>query len=255
MEKQTDLIAGSTKQLFVDEAIIEEMVGVERRMNQPAKYAGNPLMIPLYPWEGRLELYGTVMHDSEKGHFQMWYLGLGNMGISPMGMPNTSKWADIGFDPSELLYSICYATSEDGIFWERPNLRILEYEGSRDNNLVLLNAGAANVVRDERDRDPDRLYKSLFYESRDPDGTSNEGDGVSVAFSADGLQWTKYEGNPVITRASDSHSLLGWDELHEKYVAYCRPSVHEGNMVRRIGRCVSDDFMGLDRSRRSAGSG
>ena len=200
-------------------------------------------MFPLYPWEGRLELYGTVWREEETGRFRMWYTGLGNMGITPMGKRNETRWGFMGFDPEELLYSMAYATSHDGIFWERPNLGLVEYEGSRDNNLVLLNASGGNVIRDPSDPDPARLYKSLFYESRDPDGTSNEGDGVSVAFSPDGLNWTKHPGNPVITRASDSHTLLGWDENHRQYVAHCRPSVHEGDPTRRIGRAVSEDFI------------
>jgi hypothetical protein len=234
---------GERKQLFLDNFIIAETRSVNRTLNQPVKYAGNPIMIPLYPWEGRIELYGTVLRDPEEKNFRMWYMGMGNMGIAQMGVENTSKWASMGFDPSNLTYSICYATSKDGIFWERPNLGLVEYKGSKDNNVVVLNASAANVIKDQQDSNSDRLYKSLFYESFDLDGTSNEGDGVSVAFSPDGLHWTKYEGNPVITKASDSHTLLGWDDLHGQYVSYCRPSIHHGNSTRRIGRSVSDDFV------------
>ena len=47
----------------------------------------------------------------------------------------------------------------------------------------------------------------------------------------------------MITRSSDSHTLLGWDDLHGCYVAYARPTMREGNITRRIGRCVSDDFV------------
>ncbi|MBI83852.1 MAG: hypothetical protein CMJ81_11690 [Planctomycetaceae bacterium] len=237
------LFIGTRRQLFVDDVIIQQLNGASRTLHQPARYAGNPLMFPLYPWEGRMELYGTVCHDTETGQFRMWYTGLGEMGISPMGVKNETRWAHLGFDPERLLYSICYATSGDGIFWERPNLGIVDYRGSTDNNVVVFNASAANVIRDDRDPDPNRLYKSLFYESLDPDGTSNEGDGVSIAFSPDGLHWTKHAGNPVISKVSDSHTLLGWDELHDQYVAYCRPSVHGGNTTRRIGRSVSDDFI------------
>lgn len=243
MTNGTVLEVGNRRQLFIDEWIVEETRNLGRTLNQPAKYAGNPLMFPLYPWEGRLELYGTVLREEETGQFRMWYTGLGNMGVTPMGKRNETRWGFMGFDPEQLLYSMAYATSNDGIFWERPNLGLVEYEGSRDTNLVLLNAAGGNVIRDPRDPDPERLYKSLFYESRDPDGTSNEGDGVSVAFSPDGLNWTKHPGNPVITRASDSHTLFGWDENHRQYVAYCRPSVHEGDPTRRIGRAVSEDFI------------
>ena len=198
-------------------------------------------MIPLYPWEGRLTLYGTVRRDPDEG-WRMWYQGYGGLAIPSMGRAiSGSPWK--GFDASNLLYTIGYATSNDGIFWDRPNLGLVEYKGNRDNNLVLTDAAYGNVIKDARDPDPERLYKSLFFEARDPSGTPNMGDGVSVAFSPDGVRWTKYEGNPVIERSSDTHVLLGWDDLHGKYVAYARPSVHEGNRTRRIGRSVSDDFI------------
>ena len=233
---------GSTRQLFIDDHLIDHTHGVVRTLNQPAKYEGNPVMIPLYPWEGRVALYGTVWYDCDAGGFRMWYQGYGGQGIPPMGVGNSnSPWK--GFDASTLLYTIGYATSQDGIFWDRPNLGLVEYKGSRDNNLVMSDASFANVIKDGRDPDPERLYKALFFEARDPNGTPNMGDGVSIAFSPDGLRWTKYVGNPVITRSSDTHVLLGWDDRHHCYVGYCRPSVHEGNKTRRIGRSVSDDFV------------
>ena len=235
-------ITATPRQLFIDDRSIAETRGVTHNLNQPAKYAGNPIMIPLYPWEGALWLYGTVWNDTEEGRFRMWYQGQAGMAIPQMGSDIDSPWSHIGFDPSNLLYTAGYATSQDGIFWERPNLGVVEYKGSRDNNLVMLDACYVNVVKDVRDPDPARRYKSLFWQSDTPDGTRNMGDGVSVAFSPDGLRWTKHPRNPVIARSSDNHMLLGWDDLHGKYVAYARPTVHEGNKTRRIGRAVSDDF-------------
>ena len=233
---------GSSKQLFIDDHVIDETHAVTQTLNQPSKYVGNPVMIPLYPWEGRVTLYGTVWYDSDEGRFRMWYQGYGGLAIPPMAKDvSDSPWK--GFDASNLLYTIGYATSNDGIFWDRPNLGLVEYKGSKDNNLVLADAAYGNVIKDSRDPDPERLYKSLFFEARDPAGTPNMGDGVSIAFSPDGVHWTKYEGNPVIERSSDTHVLLGWDDLHGKYVAYARPSVHGGNKTRRIGRAVSDDFI------------
>ena len=231
------------KELFIDDGIIEESRGVTKTLHPLSKYAGNPVMIALYPWEGALWLYGTVWREAD-GTFRMWYQGQGGMAIPTMGSDiSDSPWSHIGFDPNNLLYTVGYATSRDGIFWERPNLGLIEYEGSSDNNLVLLDAAFANVIKDDREQDPARLYKSLFWQSDTPDGTNNMGEGVSVAFSPDGFRWTKYAGNPVIPRSSDNHMLLGWDERHGQYVAYCRPTLHEGNMTRRIGRSVSDDFV------------
>ena len=172
----------------------------------------------------------------------MWYQGYGGMGVPALDFDQAgSPWT--GFDARNLLYTIGYATSPDGVFWERPNLGLVEYGGSRANNLLLLDAAYANVIEDAREEDPERRYKSLFFEARDAAGTPNMGDGVSVAFSPDGLRWTKYAGNPVIRRSSDTHALLGWDERHGCFVGYCRPSVHEGNRTRRIGRATSPDFV------------
>ena len=69
---------GTQKQLFIDDLVVDETAGVTRNLNQPAKYVGNPIMIPLYPWEGRLQVYGTVWRESN-GCFRMWYQGLGGM--------------------------------------------------------------------------------------------------------------------------------------------------------------------------------
>ena len=234
---------GTQRQLFIDDHMIEESHGVSRVLNQPAKYVGNPVMIALYPWEGAIWLYGTVWNDPDEGRLRMWYQGQAGMAVPQMGTDfSDSPWSHIGFDPTNLLYTVGYATSDDGIFWERENLGIVEYGGSRDNNLVMTDVCFANVIKDTREQDPDRLYKSIFWQSDTPDGTNNMGEGVSAAFSPDGLHWTKYENNPVIARSSDNHMLLGWDDLHGKYVGYFRPTVHEGDMTRRIGRSVSDDF-------------
>ena len=235
---------GTQKQLFIDNFIIDNTSKVELNLNQPRKYVGNPIMIPLYPWERKPELYGTVWHN-EDGSFQMWYQGMGELGVPSINEPpNFYKLPDgtyRGFDLSNLRYTICYATSEDGIFWDRPNLKLVDYKGSKDNNIALDQASYANIIKDNRDSNPNRLYKALFYDGGI--GASTMGQGVSVAFSPDGIKWTKYEGNPVIKRASDAHMLLGWDDLHNKYVAYARPSVHEGNKTRRVGRSTSDDFI------------
>ena len=47
---------GTRKQLFIDDYVVDRTDGVQRTLNQPTKYVGNPGMIPLYPWEGRIEL-------------------------------------------------------------------------------------------------------------------------------------------------------------------------------------------------------
>ena len=199
-------------------------------MNQPTKYVGNPLIRSPELWEKGVNIYGTVMYDADEDIYKMWYQGYG---IEPAGM---------GF-------VVCYATSRDGIFWEKPNLGLIEFKGSKKDNIVLLDACNPAVIKDSQEKDPNRLYKALFYEHFNPP--------FSVAFSPDGIHWTKYKGNPVLTGTGDVHTLLGWEENYGRYVAYPRPWGMEvtggpvstedgkltGKLIRVISRSTSEDFI------------
>ena len=205
------LRVSGARQLFVDDFLIDGTSDLQRTLHQPTKFVGNPVVMPLSPCEGQTaNCYGTVLYD--QGMFRMWYQGFG-------GTP----------------YSAHYATSQDGIYWEKPSLGLVEHNGDKDNNLFLYDMATPTLIKDPRDGDPERLYKALFYEVLQPN--------TSVAFSPDGIHWTKYEGNPVARQATDLHNLLGWDEEAGKYVAYIRPDVRQTGRIRTVGRSVSDDFI------------
>lgn len=90
---------------------------------------------------------------------------------------------------------ICYAVSRDGEHWEKPSLGLVEYGGSRDNNIVDLFGGdpvisAAPVIHDPDDPDPSRRFKMCIE-------SGLYGNGLAVAFSADGLRWEVPDFNPV----------------------------------------------------------
>ena len=203
------------RQLFIDDHVIQETRGVTRTLNQPVKYVGNPIIRPVHPWEANSRIYGTVIYDVDQEIFRMWYMA----GPHNVDAPHRT----------------CYATSKDGVYWEKPSLGLVEFNGSKDNNILLDDATGMTMIKDSREEDPDRLYKTMFYETLSP--------AVSVAFSPDGVRWTGYEGNPVLTNASDNHFVLGWDENHGKYVAYVRPAVFDGSNIRLIGRSASEDFI------------
>ena len=77
---------GNSRQLFIDGWIVEETRNLRRTLNQPRQVCrAIPLMFPLYPWEGRLELYGTVWREAETGRFRMWLYGIGEHGCHPNG--------------------------------------------------------------------------------------------------------------------------------------------------------------------------
>ena len=61
----------------------------------------NPLVRADRPWEGwRISIYGTVLYDQDEQRFKMWY--------------TTDESDDF---PN---YAVAYATSRDGIAWEKP---------------------------------------------------------------------------------------------------------------------------------------
>ena len=90
---------------------------------------------------------------------------------------------------------VCFARSTDGYHWEKPNLGLVAYHGSKNNNLVDLNQGANNVqclvvFHDPDDPDPGRRFKMAFE-------TNKYDKWFAVAYSADGITWCESPNNPV----------------------------------------------------------
>jgi hypothetical protein len=223
------------RQLFVDSYLIDKMEGVRRTLHQPTKLTRNPIVIADRPWEMAVRMNGvpSVVHGRESGLFKMWYFAYSiapdEHGVYPWTYRET--------------YYPAYAVSKDGLVWEKPSLGLMEFKGSKQNNLIpwasQMRNGSTNVLYDLHDSDPARRYKSAF-DSYLPKDTWREG-GLYVSFSPDGLHWHDYSGNPVLTRKQidDAQPLLGWDERSRKYVGFFRPPF----TVRTIGRSESSDFI------------
>jgi hypothetical protein len=205
---------GKRKQLFLDDWLIASKTRVSKYMGRPERCAKNPLIVANKPWERenpgavRLPLAGvqicgqTVIYDKEEQIFKMWY--------NPYAFfeGKVRPW--------------CYAVSKDGYNWEKPNLGVYQYKGSRSNNILgaYLNSKYFNVFKDPRDPDPGRRYKAMG----EVEGASKNG--TAVAFSPDGLHWTEHPGNPVVPKGreiADCPTFLGWDTRIQKYVYYPRP--------------------------------
>ncbi len=137
------------KQLFADDYIIGEMDNVYRVMNRPVEYDGNPVL-ELNPDQkpGSKELIvvsGSVFYDEEECIFTMWYEGA-------------------NYDWSNNV--VCYATFKDGIHWRLPNLGLIEYNGSKENNIVFekgIGEMAPGVMKDPATTDPRRQYKMIWW--------------------------------------------------------------------------------------------
>ena len=243
------IAVGTAKQLFLDDQIVDSLRSVSRVFNQPEKSELNPILKGEMPWEGRMIYAGTVLYDDEDRGFKMWYWAL-NMTYQVPPKPFEQYSNLLRAAHYRESFSLCYATSNDGIRWNRPNLGLVEFQGSRANNLLPPVTdgrmhGYASIVKDLHDRDPARRYKAVAWRPKDAQG----GYGVGVYFSPDGLRWTASPRNPVVRETSDVHTLLGWDDRIQKYVAYFRPGAGQKlspragtGAVRIIGYSTSDDF-------------
>ena len=95
------------------------------------------------PDHPRVYYYGTVLKID--GEYRMWYTG----------------W------DKERKRQVLYAVSRDGVRWEKPDLGLVEYNGNRQNNLVLSNGEgpmkgvSCLVLHEPEDPDPGRRFKMV----------------------------------------------------------------------------------------------
>ncbi|MFH0965958.1 MAG: hypothetical protein V2A58_18315, partial [Planctomycetota bacterium] len=141
------------------------------------KYAGNPVLArgePGTPDARWARLWGgTVIR--EKGKFRMWY----------SGAESVESWMKCEF-------RALYAESEDGIHWKKPNLGLVEYRGSRENNVVGIDrfVEMPAVMVDDGPGVPKEERYRMFSEVH-----TRETPRAFLAVSGDGLRW-KVVGEP-----------------------------------------------------------
>ena len=189
--------------------------------------------------------YGTVLHDA--GKFRMWYYA----------KSAEIKYGNPGYDRQS---HVAYAESDDGIHWTRPNLGQVEFEGSRDNNLIALPGAkqyGACVIKEDDDPDPQRRYKMVF-NSRytgeraaqlDVDKLTKRelsaagGRRFRTATSPDGIHWTASPVPPV-GYFIEIGSFFKHDGLYIVHAHGVAAGAGEGGSP--VGRqgfaCVSPDF-------------
>ena len=136
--------------LFLDMLETRELSGLTRELVPATKDPANPVFAPSDDPEAfdtlRVFNHGTVTY--EDGRFRMWYMG---MRPYPEDVP-WFHWLHAG-----------YAESRDGRHWERVNLGLGKWNGSRENNVFPQLGLSPTVYRDEAEPDPGRRYKALDF--------------------------------------------------------------------------------------------
>ncbi len=207
---------GTNRQLFVDDFWIAELNGVTLRLHEPVRR--EVAIAADHPWEKGGVSYMVTFRDGDC--FRAWYR-------CDHEMPPRGARKPL----------IAYAESDDGVHWEKPRLGLIEFQGSKDNNLVW--AGPGNNMAPFLDGNPDapadERYKAIVRDKF-----------VFALVSPDGLRWRLMQEEPILTDGPfDSHNIAFWDEWRSEYVAYTRGVAGKGNFkggVRWIRRATSKDF-------------
>ncbi len=194
---------GDRLELFVDDHLIEGTKGdLERRLHQPEPR--EVVFTADAPWEGNTSGYYTIFQDGAL--YRMYYRG----------------WAHDPKTMKQLRAEVtCYAESDDGIVWRKPDLGLHEFEGSRQNNIIIRSGNGIHnftAFKDVRpDCPPEARYKAMG-------GSKEKGKhGLMYFRSADGVRWEQVGTEPVITEgAFDSQNLAFWDSHRGEYRAYWR---------------------------------
>ena len=209
----------SEAQLFVDDTWVEDSLGVNRVFHSPKKYPW-PVLQAEAKWEHYCPAtYGTVLRWRDR--FRMWYM--------TWSRSSTCK--------------VCYAESEDGVFWEKPSVGLFEFDGSTDNNIVHLAPDGGGVdcigVIDDPE-DEEWPLKSIMWRG-------SKGNSGLVAFrSHDGIRWHETPGMVLPGWGDRTNIMPAKDRGH--YVIYGRVP---GALNRRYGfrtvwRTCSADLVNWD---------
>ena len=226
---------GSKRQLLWDMELVDRSEDLSLRMHELTR-KGSVLECDK-PWEGEHCGYGQIIFDGEK--YRLYYRGCGG---------NDGVWKNENGDHGVW----CVAYSYDGKSFERPNIGLFEYNGSRDNNIIMMNAPSEKIIDnfaifldDNPDCAPDARYKALtgYW----------DGDVKRLGYykSADGFSFTK-AGNIPVEGRFDSMNIAFYDSSIGKYRLYYRGyhtldennkiEYEKENHVRDVRLSLSEDF-------------
>jgi len=231
-------------QMFVDARMVESLRNVDLKLHSPVRK--ETAITFDAPWESPTAAYVTVFQDTT---FRETTENSGSLAKSSgMKSLKSSRYRMYyrGQQSAEKRDVACYAESHDGIHWTKPQLGIVEWEGSKQNNIILISIPPDRVAHNFSpflDTNPEveegARYKSI--------GGSDIDHGLYAFKSADGIHWERMSDNPVlllntgsIQSKFDTQNIAFWDTVRGKYLIYFRTLIERR---RAIAVAESQDFL------------
>lgn len=175
--------------LLVDDHDVHYRAGTRRVLEKPVRHAANPVITEDKPWEMAIA-WTSVHRDPATGRYQLWYQAY----AGKRAQRKTHECV------------VCYAESEDGMAFTKPNLGLHEFNGEKDTNIVLIGSGlygdryGNSVIVDAKEPDPAKRYKMLYYDWAKT-GRGEILAGLHLAYSPDGKRWEKDPQAPLYATA------------------------------------------------------
>ena len=213
---------------FIDARWIAHTYFLTRSVTQPARVSDEPIIAPA-------SSPSTIVPTAGGGC--MWYSSV-RWVKQPKGDKVHQHW-------------IHFATTKDGVTFDRPDL------GLREGNVILqanerdahgrpINGSAGCkglcVLDAEASRVPHARARYTGFFLSNPSGSPA---GLCLICSDDGLRWRAYPENPLYTGWPDTYNNFFYDERIRRYVAYIRPNFHAGrtHANRCMARIESEDMV------------
>ena len=227
---------GHERQLLMDWHIVDDINGVYRTVHQPHKHPDNPVLRPEYPYEGSdFYSFGTVIREPDTGLFRMWTNSIDVPQIKRQGRTRAGMRGH-------------YFESDDGLQWRRPEVGLIEHNGSKANNIVVQSWTDSMWVLPLPERMHDRGRYAMLYcdiPNIAPEGKTPEQDQgmtLRIAFSDDGIRFTDAPENPIWAGQSDTGNNIVYNPERDVFMIYRRPTVNAGQ-IRRIAYAESRDLI------------
>ena len=200
----------SHKYLVIDDAFLLQVHNLHRKVNQAIKHP-QPVVKLDAPWDTeKLEMfnYSNVLYDPDEKLFKMWYV--------VVGQRPDEYW--------ERGRKTAYATSRDGIHWEKPIMNMVEINGSKENNYIIpeMLSLTYTIILDPSDL-PARRFKMIFQVEAEETRWAKHHVPLCLAYSADGITWDRpTHVNPILRGISDGGWAFIYDPDQRKYQLYTR---------------------------------